>query len=51
MRRAIYKEIEDPLSDELLKGRFKDISVVDVQLKEGALLFVEASDSVLASIN
>jgi ATP-dependent Clp protease ATP-binding subunit ClpC len=51
MRRAIYKEIEDPLSDELLKGRFKEISVVDVQLKEGALLFVEASDSVLASIN
>ena len=24
MRRAVQKEIEDPLSEELLKGRFKD---------------------------
>jgi ATP-dependent Clp protease ATP-binding subunit ClpC len=51
MRRAIYKEIEDPLSEELLKGRFKDTAVVNVQLKDEALKFVEAPESVLASIN
>ncbi|HMK61791.1 MAG TPA: ATP-dependent Clp protease ATP-binding subunit [Dissulfurispiraceae bacterium] len=51
MRRAIYKEIEDPLSDELLKGRFKEIAVVNVELKDGSVQFVEAPDSVLASIN
>ncbi|HMK56155.1 MAG TPA: ATP-dependent Clp protease ATP-binding subunit [Dissulfurispiraceae bacterium] len=51
MRRAIYKEIEDPLSEELLRGRFKDTAVVNVELKDGAVQFAEASDSVLASIN
>ncbi len=51
MRRAIYKELEDPLSEELLKGRFKDVPVVNVQLKDGAVIFSEAKETVLASIN
>jgi ATP-dependent Clp protease ATP-binding subunit ClpC len=51
MRRAIYKEIEDPLSEELLKGRFKDTAVVNVHLQEGVLQLTEAPESVLASIN
>ncbi len=51
MRRAVYKEIEDPLSEELLKGRFKETEVVNVQLKEGAVQFSEAAEPALASIN
>ena len=51
MRRAIYKEIEDPLSEELLKGRFKDTPVVNVDLQDGVLQLTEAPESVLALIN
>ena len=51
MRRAIYKEIEDPLSEELLKGRFKDSAVVNIKLKDGVLQFTEAPEAVLASVN
>jgi ATP-dependent Clp protease ATP-binding subunit ClpC len=51
MRRAIYREIEDPLSEELLKGKFKDISVVKIILQEDKIVFTEAEDAVLASVN
>ncbi len=51
MRRAISKEIEDPLSEELLKGRFKDVSVVNVGLSEGAVELTVAPETVLASVN
>jgi len=49
MRRAVQKEIEDPLSEEILKGRFKDISAIRVVLTDRGLEFVEAS--MLSSVN
>jgi ATP-dependent Clp protease ATP-binding subunit ClpC len=51
MRRAISREIEDPLSEELLKGRFKESSVVNVELNEGTVQFSVAPETVLASVN
>ncbi|HTZ19176.1 MAG TPA: ATP-dependent Clp protease ATP-binding subunit, partial [Dissulfurispiraceae bacterium] len=51
MRRAVYKEIEDQLSEELLKGRFKNTEIVNVQLHEGVVQFSEAHEAVLAAIN
>lgn len=51
MRRAISKEIEDPLSEEILKGRFKNTSVVKVSLKEDKPVFLEVKDAFLVSVN
>ncbi|MBA4349050.1 MAG: ATP-dependent Clp protease ATP-binding subunit ClpC [Thermodesulfovibrio sp.] len=51
MRRAVYREIEDPLSEELLKGKFKDVSAVKIILKEDQIVFAETEDAVLASVN
>ncbi|HDZ62061.1 MAG TPA: ATP-dependent Clp protease ATP-binding subunit [Nitrospirae bacterium] len=41
MRRAIQKYIEDPLSEELLKGRFKNTKKINVILEEGEPVFIE----------
>jgi ATP-dependent Clp protease ATP-binding subunit ClpC len=41
MRRAIQKNIEDPLSEELIKGRFKDIKRVKVVLRDNIPTFME----------
>lgn len=51
MRRAIYREIEDPLSEDLIKNRFKDTSVVKVVLEADKLVFKEAESSMLVSVN
>jgi len=52
MRRAIQKEIEDPLSEELLKGRFKDTHKIRVVLESGVAAFVETEDAqVLSGVN
>ncbi len=51
MRRALQKEIEDPLSEEILKGRFKDGCKVIVELEGGAPFFVEAQNPVLTNVN
>jgi ATP-dependent Clp protease ATP-binding subunit ClpC len=48
MRRIIQKSIGDPLSEELLKGRFKDAKRIKVVLKDNTLTFVE--DEVLAGV-
>ena len=45
MRRAVQKVIEDPLSEELLKGRFKDIHKVNVVLDGDTPAFVEADEA------
>jgi len=42
MRRAIQKNIEDPLSEEILRGRFKDVKRVRVILEDNAPFFVES---------
>jgi len=41
MRRAIQRAIGDPLSDELIRGRFKESRKVKVVLRDGAPTFVE----------
>ncbi len=48
MRRCIQKNIEDPLSDEILRGHFKDAKNIKVVLKDNALAFVE--EEVLARV-
>ncbi|HTN43534.1 MAG TPA: ATP-dependent Clp protease ATP-binding subunit [Nitrospiria bacterium] len=48
MRRVIQKNIGDPLSEELLKGRFKDAKRIKVILKDNLLAFVE--DEVMAEV-
>ncbi|MCU0722271.1 MAG: ATP-dependent Clp protease ATP-binding subunit [Planctomycetes bacterium] len=35
LRRAIEKFIEDPLSESILRGEFKDANVINVRLKDG----------------
>ncbi|MBF0607301.1 MAG: ATP-dependent Clp protease ATP-binding subunit [Candidatus Magnetobacterium sp. LHC-1] len=45
MRRAIEKEIEDRLSEEIIKGRFKGVNRIIVSLRDGTLVF-EESDTV-----
>lgn len=51
MRRAIAKEIEDPLSEEILRGRFKGSSLIKVELKNNNIEFEEVDEEVTASIN
>jgi ATP-dependent Clp protease ATP-binding subunit ClpC len=41
MRRAVQKNIGDPLSEELIKGRFKEAKKIRLVLKDNALTFVE----------
>jgi ATP-dependent Clp protease ATP-binding subunit ClpC len=48
MRRSIQRKIEDPLSEEILKGRFKDIKKIKVFLKDNAPVFIE--DEVMAEV-
>ena len=36
LRRAIQKYLEDPLSEEILKGNFKDVGKVKVKYKKGS---------------
>lgn len=51
MRRAIYREIEDILSEQILRGSFKDSHVIKVDLEDGALAFKEAEDSFMLTYN
>jgi ATP-dependent Clp protease ATP-binding subunit ClpC len=48
MRRTIQKSIGDPLSEELIKGRFKDSRRIKVVLKDDAPAFIE--QEVLAEV-
>ncbi len=41
MRRTIQRNIGDPLSEELIKGRFKDARRIKVFMRDGAPAFVE----------
>jgi len=46
LKRALQKHLEDILSDEMLKGRFKNGGVIEVSLQEEVLVFTEKSDAV-----
>jgi ATP-dependent Clp protease ATP-binding subunit ClpC len=50
MRRAVQKYIADPLSEEILRGRFKDVQKVTVQLRNGGVVFQEEEAAVLAKV-
>ena len=50
MRRAIQKHITDPLSEEMLRGRFKDAQKVMVTLKDGMIEFQEQEADMLAEV-
>ena len=41
MRRTIQRAIGDPLSDDLIKGRFKESRKIKVVLRDGAPTFIE----------
>ncbi len=41
MRRCIEKQIEDPLSEEIIRGRFKECKKIRVILKDNAPTFIE----------
>jgi ATP-dependent Clp protease ATP-binding subunit ClpC len=52
MRRAIQKEIADPLSEELLKGTFKGLHKIHVVLEGDMPAFVAAEEtSILSGVN
>ncbi|TAN42809.1 MAG: ATP-dependent Clp protease ATP-binding subunit [Nitrospirae bacterium] len=51
MRRAISREIEDLLSEEMLRGSFRNSPVVKVVLIDGKPAFAELQDQVLVSVN
>ncbi len=53
MRRAVQKEIEDPLSEELLKGRFKGVHKIKVILEGETPVFIEAEETtpMLSGVN
>ena len=51
MRRAIQKHIEDPLSEEILKGNFVDVKKVNVILKNDTPVFIESDVEALITSN
>jgi len=50
MRRAIQKHITDPLSEEMLRGRFKDAQKILATIKDGAIEFQEVEAGLLAKV-
>ncbi len=50
MRRAVQRFIADPLSEEILRGRFKDMQKVVVSLKNNAVEFQEEETGMLAKV-
>jgi ATP-dependent Clp protease ATP-binding subunit ClpC len=52
MRRAVQKEIVDPLSEEILNGRFKGLHKINVILEGETPAFVAAEESsILSGVN
>jgi ATP-dependent Clp protease ATP-binding subunit ClpC len=50
LRRAIQRMIEDPFSEELLKGRFKEGGKVRAKLVDGSVVFDEVSVEAFAEV-
>lgn len=48
LRRAIQRLIEDPLSEQLLEGRWSSGSVIDVDVEDGKLVFNAGTGSIPA---
>jgi ATP-dependent Clp protease ATP-binding subunit ClpC len=45
LRRAVQREIEDPLSEEILLGRFSDGDTIRAELEDGKIFFTKAETS------
>jgi ATP-dependent Clp protease ATP-binding subunit ClpC len=50
MRRAVQKEIEDPLSEDLLRGRFKGAHKIRAIIESNSPVFVEDDDAAVLSV-
>jgi ATP-dependent Clp protease ATP-binding subunit ClpA len=50
MRRAVQKYLVDPLSENILKGRFNDVHKVLVTLKNSIIEFQEEEADLLAKV-
>ena len=48
LRRAIQRLLEDPISDQVLEGRWTSGSVIDVDFKDGELTFEPGTGSIPA---
>ena len=48
LRRAIQRLLEDPISEQILEGRWTSGSVIDVDFKDGELTFAAGSGSIPA---
>ena len=48
LRRAIQRLLEDPISEQVLEGRWKSGSVIEVDLEDGKLVFTPGSGSIPA---
>jgi len=48
LRRAIQRLVEDPLSDELLRGRFKSGDTIVVDARDGQIVFEKKREPALA---
>ncbi len=48
LRRAVQRLLEDPLSEQILEGRWTSGSVVDVEVEDGELVFKEGTGSIPA---
>jgi ATP-dependent Clp protease ATP-binding subunit ClpC len=48
MRRTVERHLEDPLSEELLKGRFAEGSTIIVGVKDEVMTFREKTEKVPA---
>ena len=53
MRRAVQRVIDDPLSEEILLGKFKNVHKIRVMLEGDKPIFVDAEEavSILSSAN
>jgi len=51
MRRAVQKYIEDPLSEQILRGKMKDVKKAKVVLKGDEVEFIESEVEALVSSN
>jgi ATP-dependent Clp protease ATP-binding subunit ClpC len=49
MRRAIQRHIEDPLSEEILRGNLKDVTKVKAVLENNAATFIDSSVEALSN--
>lgn len=48
LRRAIQRLLEDPISEQILEGRWSSGSIIDVDFKDGELVFEAGSGSIPA---